>query len=52
MAPSQAPQYLTGNTAAIDEFLDKFDVRHFHGDESKFHAHLELLIHSLTGTQD
>ena len=23
---SQAPKYLTGNPAAINEFLDKFDV--------------------------
>lgn len=29
MAPSQTPQYLTGDAAAINEFLDKFDVRHF-----------------------
>jgi hypothetical protein len=29
MAPSQAPKYLTGDSDAIHEFLDKFDVRHF-----------------------
>lgn len=29
MAPSQAPKYLTGDAKAIDEFIDKFDVRHF-----------------------
>lgn len=29
MAPSQAPKYLTGDANAINEFLDKFDVRHF-----------------------
>lgn len=26
MAP---PKYLTGDKAAINEFIDKFDVRHF-----------------------
>lgn len=29
MAPSQAPKYLTGDSKAIGEFIDKFDVRHF-----------------------
>lgn len=29
MAPSQAPKYLTGDGKAIDEFIDKFDVRYF-----------------------
>lgn len=29
MAPSQAPKYLTGDPTAVNEFLDKFDVRHF-----------------------
>jgi len=29
MAPSQAPKYLTGDGNAINEFLDKFDVRYF-----------------------
>lgn len=25
-----SPKYLTGDKAAINEFIDKFDVRHFH----------------------
>lgn len=26
---ASSPKYLTGDVAAISEFLDKFDVRHF-----------------------